>query len=195
MSIDFERPARDLADPNKLVILVKAHLWVERRLNSCLEANLENPNALALDRMSFHHKVNLAESLGILGGTWLAAVRRLNAVRNEAAHRLEWELSDADVHALVDAVAPGGFEDVDIPHFRLVLSLAYLVGYVEAQAAISRYVADNTEVLAANRYLRRYHEKQGHAVDSARALADQVAPVPPAPRLEDIRGGSAAPSE
>lgn len=84
-------------------VLLRGHLWVEKHLISLLEADLEKPEALDLDRMTFSQKTKLADAFGLLHPDEVGTIRILNAMRNRLAHDLSGAPSDGDVARLEQA--------------------------------------------------------------------------------------------
>lgn len=83
-----------------MTVVLKAHLWVESMLIGLIEVSLENPGALDLDRMTFAHKLRLAEASGGLQSEVVPWVRALNKLRNSLAHELDEEASDEALEEL-----------------------------------------------------------------------------------------------
>lgn len=72
------------------LVLLKIHLLVEEQIRAFLDERLPNPEALAPARLTFNHVACLAEAISredIHTNVW-AAVRKLNQMRNDIAHKL-----------------------------------------------------------------------------------------------------------
>lgn len=185
MTIDIERLTAHLNDPSRLVVLIKAHLWVERSLNEILEAKLEAPEALKVEGMQFGNKVNLLAALGLLAERWAAPIRRLNTMRNHAAHRLDWDLTDDEAEALIrDIERDADVRPATTVNARLVRALVYVLGYLEGQRRIVVHVAEHEDVLAANRYLRAHYQRLGQSQEQSILNAELLAPRPPIPKYD-----------
>jgi len=67
--------------------ILKAHLFIERLLDTAIKRALRHPNRLyAKNRLSFELKVDLARSLGVLPERFVSPIRALNSLRNKVAH-------------------------------------------------------------------------------------------------------------
>lgn len=73
------------------LIVLKGHLLVERLLEKYLVQNLPCPAELDEARFSFAQKISLVAALhkGVDSGWLWKAIRLLNSLRNDLAHRLE----------------------------------------------------------------------------------------------------------
>ncbi len=188
MTIDLQALFRSLSDPNRLVVVIKAHLWLERSINSCLEIRLDRPEALNIERMGFQQKANLVAALGMIDEQRADVIQRINTVRNHAAHRLDWELSDDETQSLIEQIAPSEFRDSDQSlNELLVLALTQLVGYVEGKAVAERYLLDNRDAIAARHHLTRHFQASGETFEAAKAQAVAFTPLPPMPTWEAIK--------
>lgn len=72
------------------LVLLKIHLLVEQQIRAFVDERLPNPDALASARLTFNHVACLAEAISredIHPNVW-SAVRKLNQMRNDIAHKL-----------------------------------------------------------------------------------------------------------
>lgn len=53
MNADLRYVLDSITDPNPLVMVIKAHLWLERSLNRMLEAEMKRPEAMRSVRLQF----------------------------------------------------------------------------------------------------------------------------------------------
>lgn len=86
-------------DADKIGRVLKAHLVVEHYLTVFLRA--ANPNLGDIERFRFNDKVEMIgghENLVVL--SLKPALKKLNSIRNKMAHRLRFELTDADCEPL-----------------------------------------------------------------------------------------------
>jgi len=95
-----------LSEGDRLSTLIKGHLWVERSINEALIAISERPSELRLDRWAFTTKVDMAAALGCVDLEHATAIRKLNSLRNRAAHRLDYDVSDAEVREFARSLPP-----------------------------------------------------------------------------------------
>lgn len=185
MVINLTYLASTLADPNRLVTLVKAHLWIERALNGVIESSFDHPEALNVERMQFASKVNLVEALGIVQPEKAAVVRRINTLRNKAAHRLDWQLDDDDADQLIVALLLDSHSVDGTLNERLTRALTFFIGYMEGCAQVAEYLRDNRTVIAAHKHLRAAYVEQGYSSDEANERARKLADPPPRPSPGD----------
>lgn len=87
-------------------VLLRGHLWLENAVIDLIEADVANPAALNMDRMTFANKVNLAEALGLLSPGDAATLRTLNKIRNRLAHNLHGEPTPEDLATLHRGLSP-----------------------------------------------------------------------------------------
>ena len=86
-----------LSEGDRLSTLIKGHLWVERSINDALTIASQRPSELRLDRWTFATKVDMAAALGCIDPEHTVSIRKLNGLRNRAAHRLDYDVSDGEV--------------------------------------------------------------------------------------------------
>ncbi|PSF10764.1 hypothetical protein [Marinobacter shengliensis] len=91
------------ADHDSLGRILKAHLILEHYLTRYLESyfSIESIDAI---RLSFAQKAELLPSTGSAASVIKLGVKRLNAVRNRFAHRLDVDLDDLDVNAMEEVI-------------------------------------------------------------------------------------------
>lgn len=76
---------------DQTLVLLKIHLLIEEQIRAFVDERLPNPDALTPARLTFHHVAHLAEAISredIHPNLW-SAVRKLNQMRNDIAHKLE----------------------------------------------------------------------------------------------------------
>jgi hypothetical protein len=90
-SFDQKKFQKDLDEGGEVLMIIRAHLYIEHIVIGLLRAALAFPERIDLDRMAFARKVELCEALGVMPKDLAGAVRKLNAFRNKAAHHLNFE--------------------------------------------------------------------------------------------------------
>lgn len=98
--IDLELFAEHTRGRSIVEVLLRGHLWLENALIDLIETEVENPRPLNMDRMSFANLVNLAESLGLLAKRDAGALKKVNKIRNNLAHKLHGEPTPEDISSL-----------------------------------------------------------------------------------------------
>jgi hypothetical protein len=107
-----------------ILVILKGHLLVEEQLRQIVDEHVKNPRALAKARFSCAQVICLAEAFcsDRAAASWLwEALRNLNSLRNDIAHKIEPEEFEKRVRGIVSTVgensvfAGGGFGDIDEP--------------------------------------------------------------------------------
>ncbi len=87
-----------------VLLILKAHLLIEQRLERLLKKELPNPEAILDNHAKFIHKVKMLESLipnpPELPNIW-ELLKELNKIRNELAHELIPENIETKLNDLV----------------------------------------------------------------------------------------------
>ncbi|MCJ8166495.1 hypothetical protein MKJ04_16745 [Pontibacter sp. E15-1] len=87
-------------DTKELGSILKAHLFIERLIESLIKEKLENPESLFRNQLSFNLKVDLAHSLGILPERLISPIKSLNSIRNKYAHKLDYQVSFEELNSI-----------------------------------------------------------------------------------------------
>jgi len=87
-------------DTKELSSILKAHLFIERLIDSIIEKKLDKPGSLFKNQLSFSLKLDLAHSLGIVPDKVLSPIRALNKIRNKYAHDINYEVTIDELNNL-----------------------------------------------------------------------------------------------
>jgi hypothetical protein len=87
-------------DTKELGSILKAHLYIERLIESLIEEKLEKPESFFRNQVSFNLKIDLAHSLGILSDRLISPIKSLNSIRNKYAHSLDFQVSFEELNSL-----------------------------------------------------------------------------------------------
>jgi hypothetical protein len=125
-----------LPQEDQLSLIVTGHLYVEYWLEWLIRKSIPRPEKL-LDsvNLTFVEKLAVAESLGLLRNSLVKAIRRLNNIRNQIAHKLEYQIPQEDLQLLASFTPDWANKyQVDVSHMgspkvELVLFCAYFAGY------------------------------------------------------------------
>lgn len=180
-----------LTESNRLAIIVKAHLWVEQLLSQAIGIAVPAPIHLSQVRLTFAQKLTLAQAMGAVPPDRVDAIRYLNKVRNQAAHRIDWNLDDAEGDALTHALLEGTDwkpDDSLTSRERMTASLAHLIGSLQGWNQLSEDHKQNKMVRFAHSVLLGYLMRDGLDPAEAKSRVDAVFPFPPLPTEEDLRG-------
>lgn len=101
---DHKKFDADMRSGDLLVVVLKAHLYLEHVLIQTLNDAFLNPEAARVRRMNFPSRLELCIALGLVPELWEKPVKQINEMRNKVAHRLEFEFSDSEKLALFRAM-------------------------------------------------------------------------------------------
>jgi len=148
--------------------VVRGHLWIESGLITLIEAVLPFPDRVDLARFTFVQKLDLATAHGFVRPEDVPAYRRLNAIRNKVAHRLDGALGEQDQADLVNtfgselrAMFDQYIEDKGLTdaHWTDRFSYAVLYLYLRLDVEHDRYQEHQASMLEINRQLKTSAEK------------------------------------
>lgn len=97
-----------------LNVVLRSHLFIEAMIIEMIEDKLINPGALELNKISFPLKLQLCASLGLLALEDLPPYKKLNKLRNDTAHKLNFEIEDKDIE---DFISTFNREQLNIAKF------------------------------------------------------------------------------
>jgi len=123
-------PLRDI-----LSLVVVAHLFVEYWLEWLIRDSLKRPEKLLDSGLTFSQKLAVAESMGLLQGELLEAVRAVNKIRNKVVHNLAYKATPEDLRLLAKFVPTLNSEQQLIseklgsPKYEIVTFCMYFAGY------------------------------------------------------------------
>lgn len=117
-----------------LNIVLRSHLFIEAKIIEMIKDKLVNPGAIELSSISFPLKLQLCVALGVLDTKDLSPLKKLNKLRNEAAHKLEFEISDKDIEDFISTfnnnqlrIANFDKDDCLVFRFRKSLMALYMI--------------------------------------------------------------------
>ncbi|HEX5714219.1 MAG TPA: hypothetical protein VFX85_12985 [Solirubrobacterales bacterium] len=107
MSLDSELFASQVwYGKSRVEVFLRGHLWIEHFLEKLLTLQFERPEAVALDRLTWMHKLNLCDGLGLLRDWEISALSEVNRMRNRLAHDLSGEPAEEDIARLLTLSPP-----------------------------------------------------------------------------------------
>jgi hypothetical protein len=89
----------------KWAIVIHTHLYLDHILTLTLVEAFVKPKALQVDRLSFSQKVAFLDALGLLPNDLKQPVLALNKLRNQIAHKIEFEISTEDEQKLLSGLS------------------------------------------------------------------------------------------
>ena len=91
---ETKRIVRWLTQEDPLGIIIRGHLYIESNLIQLSESALPVSGAIDLAKLNFPNKLDLAMALNVRPKTESEGYTRLNALRNQLAHKIDVEFSD-----------------------------------------------------------------------------------------------------
>jgi hypothetical protein len=134
--MDIDKFLENINSKDHLNVVLRSHLFIEAKIIEMIKDRLINPNALEFNKITFPLKLQLCASLGLLETKDLAAYRKLNKLRNDTAHRLNFEIEDQYIEDLISTLNPeqrniANFDEDDDLEFRFrkcITALYLLLG-------------------------------------------------------------------
>lgn len=80
--------------------ILKGHLFIEKILEVLISKTLHNPKALFSKNRSFELKIDLAKAMGLIQESHFSCFKALNIIRNNYAHRANYEVSFEEISSL-----------------------------------------------------------------------------------------------
>ncbi|MTD30148.1 hypothetical protein [Planomicrobium sp. YIM 101495] len=134
---------------NLLIIILKAHMFIEQELYKIIEKVMVNPEALKLKYLS--EKLQLVYALGLVEKDAYASLTKLNDIRNSYAHNLNFQMGERELDYLKSPLSkkslkefhgtlPEGikFKNLDfISKVRMILS--YLCSTIVIERLLSTF--------------------------------------------------------
>lgn len=92
----FQAAIGEESDP--VMLILRAHLFTENLLERLIRVKLPRGDKIAENaNLSYFQKLVLLDALEILPDSIISSLRQLNKLRNECAHQLQKQITDADV--------------------------------------------------------------------------------------------------
>ncbi|MDM5465464.1 hypothetical protein [Bacillus cereus] len=95
----------DTKGEDELQVILRGHLYIEHEIEKLLRLELAEPDyILKNNRLMFANKVNLAVALGLLPKNRKTMYEKLNSIRNNYAHQLDFELDEKHLNGIVSCM-------------------------------------------------------------------------------------------
>ena len=91
-----------------IIIILKAHLYIERELTKLLTESIIDEKILKTT--NFRQKLDLANSMGLVDGFY-GTLGKVNSIRNSYAHSIEYEFTQKDYEDLLSTLTKEDKED------------------------------------------------------------------------------------
>ena len=189
-ALDYSLFSAQMADSSTLTVLLKGHLWVEHVVTQALEVSLADSAHLNVERMSFAAKLDLALAAGALAPKLGPPLKRINRLRNDAAHDLTFKLTEEMMRGLVDSFSSSQLQDmwkeIDRNGHSLAMKLSnwiHVVVYAVAwQNILTDYERTNKQALEVYRLIKALGDRLGDSRTDDELRAAYGVPTPPDPR-------------
>lgn len=91
-----------------LIIILKAHLYVERELTNMLTETIIDYKVIST--ATFRQKLDLANSMGLIDG-YYGAIGKVNSIRNGYAHNVDYNFGEKELDDLLSTLPKEDKED------------------------------------------------------------------------------------
>nr|WP_154958439.1 hypothetical protein [Paenibacillus xylanexedens] len=93
----------DTSSENNFQTILRAHLYIEHELEQILSKQLLYPEILSINKMRFSDKVKVVFAVGLVPLEDRNAILRIDKIRNDFAHKLNYNFSEEDLDKLIDS--------------------------------------------------------------------------------------------
>lgn len=123
-----------------MVVVLKAHMFIEQELFQLLEKVMANPKSLRAKFLL--DKLLLAHGFGLIDDDIFSSLKKLNDIRNSYAHNLNFEMGEKELDSLISPLSKKSkqelLEDIDLYkedgepdlNMNLRITLSYLCSNV-----------------------------------------------------------------
>lgn len=109
---------------DEVTMILRTHLLAEYYLNHIIMAQMARGDILTESRISFSQKIIIVEALNVVRKKLIDSLKRLNKVRNDCTHSLDYKITESDVDKIG---GPFGQDYLDIKkrHLRSTKELLH----------------------------------------------------------------------
>jgi hypothetical protein len=100
--VELAKFKHDTKGENIIQILLRGHLYIEHELRQILNKNLVNPHAL--DSLRFIETAKMVYAIGAINSEIFNIVKKINKLRNDIAHKLDFVLTEDRIKELEDCL-------------------------------------------------------------------------------------------
>ncbi|MES5869260.1 hypothetical protein [Bacillus cereus group sp. RP32] len=95
---------RDTDGENELQVVLRGHLYLENAVERLLQSVLVKPGSILTNRFMFISKVQLGIALGVIPESRKTLYEKLNTLRNNYAHQLNFKMTDKHLNDIVSCM-------------------------------------------------------------------------------------------
>lgn len=104
----------DLEHENELQSILRGHVYIENQIVKLLKGVLVEPTYVLTNNFGFMNKLSLAVGLGLIPKDAFEVLRRVNTIRNNYAHKLTYEVTEADLNSIKQLIRGELKQDFDL---------------------------------------------------------------------------------
>jgi hypothetical protein len=119
-----------VADGDIINVVIRAHLYLEHVLIKSLEDAFAVPDAMDLRRLNFPSKLDLCIALGLLPSAWRPAAAKINEMRNQVAHKIDFQFGGETKRELWSTL-PDFLQEAILGDAHLIPSDAHQLTYAQ----------------------------------------------------------------
>jgi len=97
--------SEDTEGESTFQIILRSHLYIEHELRIILFKNVRYPDLLG-DKLKFSDFTKLVFALGLLPKEEMTVIKKINNLRNQFAHNLQYTIEEKEIITLLDSVSP-----------------------------------------------------------------------------------------
>ncbi len=87
-------------DSRYLAVLLRFHLLIEYYLDLIISVYLKKGLSLLDNNLSFSQKLSIVDSFGLVPENIILSIKKLNSVRNKAAHDMDYVITERDIDSI-----------------------------------------------------------------------------------------------
>lgn len=150
---------------DNLVIILRAHLYIEQELNNLIIKVMKNPKKLKA--RYYADKLDLAYSLGLIESPLYSSLVKLNKIRNAYAHTIGYEITEEDFDDLMAPFSKKHLEEYEKDLFVYAFEEGERTLQIKLRVLLSLLWAD-TRICVLHAFLKmkeRIHHFDMHELD------------------------------
>ena len=164
---------------------IQGHLFLDHELTKTLEEGLAHPERISLDRMSFSSKLDFCSAMGLVEPKLEAMIRRINKLRNNISHDLQFLVLEQHAKEIRDLSPPFALNLLNI---QINENKSSLLTNCLKVAIVTLDM--NRQILSQQREQEKKRTQDlNAAIENARRVLEQIDPL----RKSQVRDDSSEP--